>query len=144
MNRIKDLNKKASSFSFGKVAENGAVFLFGGILYVMSELLYRGFTHITMFFAGGICLLIMYVCEKKLSGTRLYKRCILYAFAVTLVELGFGVAFNMVLDMNVWDYSDEPLNFLGQICPEFVFMWLFLSLPAIFICGKLRSLFKKW
>ena len=67
----------------------------------------------------------------------------MYAFIITAVEFVFGVIFNIWLGLNVWDYSDEPLNFLGQICPGFVLMWMALSLPAVWISGKIRYIFVK-
>ena len=37
------------------------VFLGGGIIYSLVEVVYRGFTHWSMTLTGGICLLIMYL-----------------------------------------------------------------------------------
>ncbi len=35
------------------------------------------------------------------------------------------------LGWDVWDYSDLPGNFLGQICPQFAALWCILSGPCI-------------
>lgn len=120
-----------------------SAFLFGAVIYFFAEIVYRGHSHITMFFAGGICFFLIYVCEKYISEKNLIGRCMLYAFIITAVEFVFGVVFNIWLGLNVWDYSDEPFNFLGQICPGFVLMWMALSLPAVWISGKIRYIFVK-
>ena len=52
-----------------------------------------------------------------------------------VAELAAGVAVNLVLGWHVWDYSAQPLNLFGQICPRFSFYWLCLSYAA---CGALR------
>ena len=38
---------------------------------------------------------------------------------------------NIILQWNVWDYSNVPFNVMGQICLPFSIIWFFLSLPAI-------------
>ena len=123
------------------ILEYVTVFLLGAVMYFLAEIVYRGYSHMTMFFAGGICFFLIYICEKHIRHLRLVYRCILYAFMITAVEFIFGMIFNVWLELDVWDYSHEPFNFLGQICPGFVFMWMALSLPAVWIAGKIRDLF---
>ena len=108
-----------------------SAFLFGAVIYFFAEIVYRGHSHITMFFAGGICFFLIYTCEKYISEKNLIGRCILYAFIITAVEFVFGAVFNIWLGLNVWDYSDEPFNFLGQICPAFTVLWIPVSLMAL-------------
>ena len=45
---------------------------------------------------------------------------------------------NLMLGLHIWDYSDMPFNFLGQICLPFTILWLFLSLLCIFVDDWLR------
>ena len=104
-----------------------AVFLSGGLLYCFMEIIWRSYTHITMFFAGGICLLLIYLCEMRLIKAPLFARCILYAAIITAVEFVFGIVFNIFLGLSVWDYSSKPFNILGQICPSYFFLWTALS-----------------
>lgn len=127
----------------GAASEKFLVFILGACAYLSAELLYRGYSHITMFFAGGLCFLLIYMCEKKLYFLKTVYRCVIYAFMITAVEFVFGVVFNMMLDMKVWDYSEEPFNILGQVCPGFVFVWFILSFPAIFICRRLSFFFDR-
>jgi uncharacterized membrane protein len=50
---------------------------------------------------------------------------------VTAVEFVFGILFNLILKMNVWDYSNMPLNILGQICPLFTLMWAGIAIAFL-------------
>ncbi len=123
--------------------ESILVFLAGAFAYYFAELIYRGYSHITMFFAGGICFFLIYICEKRMASVHILLRVVVYAFMITAVEFVFGVVFNIMLDMKVWDYSDQPFNILGQICPGFVLMWMFLAFPAVFLCKQIRVFLKK-
>lgn len=40
--------------------------------------------------------------------------------------------------MNIWGYSDYPLNFDGQICLPFVGIWLVLSAIGVVLDDYLR------
>ena len=60
------------------------------------------------------------------------------AAAVTLLELATGLIVNRWLGWNVWDYSDMPLNFMGQICLPFTLLWFPVSGAAIFTEDWLR------
>lgn len=126
-----------------RLAEYMFVFLTGACIYYVIELLWRGYSHITMFFAGGICFSLIYFFEKRLSELRLIYRCIIYSLLITAVEFVFGVIFNLILHMNVWDYSHRAFNILGQVCPLFVVLWAFLSVPAILLCSMMRRFFGK-
>lgn len=35
---------------------------------------------------------------------------------ICIVELLTGVIFNLYLHFNLWDYSQDKFNFMGQIC----------------------------
>ena len=105
------------------------LFSVGGLAYVVVELLWRGFSHISMFFAGGTCFLLL----GKLRNTKprlpwLLQGC-LGALAITQVELLTGLLVNR--NYRVWDYRNMPLNFFGQICLPFSLLWIPLSLVAM-------------
>ena len=57
---------------------------------------------------------------------------------ITALELAFGVVLNRILGLNIWDYSDLPLNFLGQICLPFTAAWFLLAAVAILLDDYLR------
>ena len=79
-------------------------FLFGGSAYCTIELVYRGRTHYSMFFAGGIILAAFYCLERTQPDLRLALKCLMGAGIITGVELVFGLIFNCALGMGVWDY----------------------------------------
>ena len=99
-------------------------FLLGGNIYCAIELMYRSRTHYSMFFCAGIAVIILlwiYINHPDLSPA-LFA---IYAMLIiTALEFVFGVVFNLILKMNVWDYSNAPLNLFGQICLPFSLIWL--------------------
>ena len=117
-----------------------SVFIVGGLLYGAAEIIWRGWTHWTMVLCGGLCFTLMYLIG--LSTLPLYKKCILSAAAITTVEFFTGCLVNLTLKWQVWDYSDLPLNLMGQICPQFLLVWLILSVPGLAICSALRRIFQ--
>lgn len=114
-------------------------FLFGGAAYCTIELVYRGRTHYSMFFAGGIILAAFYCLERTQPGLRLALKCLMGAGIITGVELVFGLVFNRALGMGVWDYSRVPLNLWGQICLPFTLIWLAFSFFTVPFCHSKRS-----
>ena len=116
-----------------------SVFFLGAGLYGLIEILWRGHTHWTMLICGGACFLLMYL----LSLTRLplvYKWC-LSALSVTAVEFMTGCLVNIILGWQVWDYSGNAFNILGQVCPLYSLFWLILSIPGIALCHYIHGLF---
>ena len=97
----------------------------GGGAYVGLEYLWRGYSHGSMFAAGGICFLLL----GQVRRTPALIRPILGAAVITGVELVTGLLVNQ--DYQVWDYRRSPGNFLGQICPAYTLLWLPLSLVAM-------------
>lgn len=122
------------------------IFCIGGILYNMIEILWRGYTHWSMFIVGGACFHIMGVIQTTCTKICRFNRCVLCSLAVTAVEFVSGCLFNLKMKMNVWDYSDMPFNFKGQVCLLYTILWGGLSLLAIpvyrFCCKKLENGFK--
>lgn len=103
--------------------------------YGTIEILYRGSTHWTMLLAGGIALVFLQQINLRFAAVPLLVRCGMGAFGITGIELAFGLLFNHVLGLSVWDYSAEWGNILGQVCPRFTVMWFLLCIPVL---GGLR------
>jgi len=80
------------------------------------------------------------VAEKLPTVPLLYKA-VLCSLGVTVVELIFGVIFNIILGMNVWDYSNAPFNFLGQICPGYTLLWCGLSFLFLPLARRINEAF---
>ena len=111
------------------------IFLTGGAAYVGLELLYRGRSHISMFLAGGLCLLLVGHLNEVEPRLPLVLRIPLGAAIITMVELGTGLLVNR--DYAVWDYRALPGNLWGQICPQFFLLWLPLSWVAMVVYDRL-------
>ena len=119
--------------------ETLAVFAIGAGLYGLIELLWRSHTHWTMLLCGGVCFTFMYFLIA--AQLPFWAKCLISAAAISLLELAVGYLVNIILGWAVWDYSDRPLNILGQICPLYSFFWLLLSAPALALCGLIKSRF---
>jgi uncharacterized membrane protein len=63
---------------------------------------------------------------------------VISSLIITGVELTVGIIVNLWLDLKVWDYSQLPYNFMGQICLLYTNIWFFLSLPGILMDDYLR------
>ena len=115
------------------------LFIIGGVGYNIIELLYRGYTDPTMTIAGGICFILCGIQNEFVNWDMpLVSQQLISAILVTIVELIFGLIFNIGLGMEVWDYSNMPYNFMGQICLLFTVLWFFLSLVGILLDDFLR------
>lgn len=114
----------------------------GGSSYVCIELLWRGYSDISMFLCGGICFII-YGILNEFENWEMPLLCQLCvgATCVTIVEFIFGLILNIWLKINIWDYSDKPYNLLGQICLVMWFAWLGLGIIAIPLDDWIRHIF---
>ena len=102
------------------------LFLLGGFAYCTLEMLWRGRTHYSMFCAGGTVFIILIYISAEMQKAPLWKKCLLGAAVITATELIFGLIFNVKYRMNVWDYSEMPLNLSGQICLPYSILWFIL------------------
>ncbi len=117
------------------------VFLFvtGGILYNLLELFYRGWTHWTMFFLGGLCFTALGLINEIISWNMpLWQQAFVGAWIITGLEFVTGCIVNLWLGWGVWDYSRMQGNILGQICPQFFVLWLPVALVGIILDDWLR------
>lgn len=115
------------------------LFLCGGGLYALIELTWRGYTHWTMAVMGGILFLLIGGLNNWLPwDMSLILQGVIGALIVTGTELVAGLILNIWLSLGIWDYSQMPGNFLGQICPQFSLVWFCLSLVAVILDDWLR------
>lgn len=106
------------------------LFASGGCSYVTLEFLWRGWSHSSMFLAGGSCFLLLGKLQKAQPQLPLLPRAIVGAGIITGVELVTGMLANR--NYSVWDYRDVPLNFHGQICLPFCLLWMPIGLGAMY------------
>lgn len=111
----------------------------GGIIYYGIEVLYRGYSHWTMMLVGGLSFILCGIINEVLSWeTPLYIQAIIGGVGITSIEFVSGVIINIWCNLNVWDYSNLPLNIYGQVCLLFTFFWILLSVVAIILDDWLR------
>ena len=116
--------------------------IIGSIIYMSLEILWRGYTHWTMGVLGGICFICLGLINELLSWkTPLVLQMLIGSTIITVLEFITGCIVNLWLGWNVWDYSNLPLNFLGQICLPFSILWYFISAIGIIIDDYIRYIY---
>jgi uncharacterized membrane protein len=115
------------------------LFTFGGILYGAMEVIYREYTHFSMFLAGGLSFVLIGLLGRSKRDIPVTVRMLIGAGIITSLELIFGLIFNVWLRQDVWDYRHEPFNLFGQICLHATAIWVFLSFIAVYF-----DVFMRW
>lgn len=117
------------------------IFLFGGLVYGLIEVLFRGYTHWTMLVTGGACFLIFYILNFILKTDSILIRCVIAMIVITTLEFIVGYVVNIILKWNVWDYSNLFLNFMGQISALYSSIWFSMGVPMTIAANFLKSRF---
>ena len=111
----------------------------GGLIYVLLELIWRGYSHWTMFLFGGTCFILLGLINEILDwDTPLTLQMLIGCTVITVLEFITGCVVNLWLGWNVWDYSDLKFNILGQISLFSSIGWYFISLVGITLDDWLR------
>jgi uncharacterized membrane protein len=100
--------------------------MFGGVAYAFIEIVYRGFTHFSMFIAGGVCFCILI----KLAESRrltFFGKCLAGGASICAVEFVAGCIVNLWLGLGVWDYTRYGYHLWGQVCLRYFIIWSALS-----------------
>ena len=110
----------------------------GGTLYYMIEIIFRGYSHWSMFLLGGICF-IFFAQQGLWTKWRepLWKQVLWCTAFVVSAEFITGIIVNTVKGWNVWDYTDQPFHLMGQICFPFAVLFSGLCTFGIIISGYL-------
>ena len=115
------------------------LWLTGGLIYIGIELLFRGYSHWTMFVLGGICFVCLGLINELIPWKMpLTKQMLIGTVIITYFEFITGCVVNIWLGWGIWDYSNIPGNIMGQICPIFSFLWFWISGAAILLDDWLR------
>ena len=122
----------------GKWVLSMLLWTWGGAAYFLLEVAYKTATghpeHISwtmLVLAMVLCIPIERCGEQFPWEVPILLQALFCALLVTLAELAAGLALNVALGMNVWDYSHIPGNLWGQICPQFFGVWWLLCLIFI-------------
>ena len=115
------------------VREYLGMWMVGGGLYCLLEVAWRGWTHWTMFVAGGTIFLAI---GLERSGRRCRRWALLSqgfvaGLTITAGEFVAGCIVNLGLHMQVWDYSRQPYNLLGQVSLMASLGWCVVGLLAV-------------
>ena len=114
----------------------------GGVIYVFIELLWRGYSHWSMFLLGGICFIALGLINEVIPWEMpLTAQMFIGCTIITMLEFITGCIVNLWLGWDVWDYSELPCNLLGQISLKSSVGWYFLSAVGIVLDDWLRYIF---
>lgn len=108
---------------------------------MLMEVGFRGWSHGSMFLAGGSCFLLLGQLEKAKPRLPLAARTAMGSLVITSVELLTGLLVNR--RYQVWDYRGVPWNFHGQVCLPFSLLWIPVSLGAFVLFQGLEGYLNK-
>lgn len=110
-----------------------AIFLFSGSVYYAMEIVFKKShkSHWTMFILAGLAGAIFIDGLNNLFSYEMdfLLQIFICSTSITIGELIVGLIWNQ--DYSIWNYTNMPFNYMGQICLPFYFLWMLLS--AIFI-----------
>lgn len=110
----------------------------GGSIYCILELMWRSWTHWTMFILGGICFIALGLINEVITWDMpLTIQMLIGCIIITTLEFITGCIVNLWLGWNVWNYTWEP-NLLGQISLYSSIGWYFISLIGILLDDFIR------
>lgn len=122
-----------------KIVEPVILFVIMGGLYCGIEILWRGYTHWSMFVLAGICGVFVGSLNEHIEWTMpIWEQVLIGTGGALSLELIFGCIFNLWLGLGIWDYSNQPFNILGQVCLPFAFIWAGLITVTIILDDYLR------
>lgn len=114
------------------------LFISGAIVYMALEIIWRGYTFISMGILGGICLILVGLINEIFKKIPLLYQGFIGSIIITLLEYCTGVLLNIKLGLHIWDYSNLPFNVDGQVCLLFSLIWVLLSVVASIIDDSIR------
>lgn len=118
------------------------IFIIFGVMYVGIELIYRGYSHYSMFILGGLCGLLIGLINEYTPKMNIILQMLLGTMIITILEFITGCIVNLWLRLNVWDYSNLKFNILGQVSLVFSFTWFILSYFVIKLDDYIRNKLK--
>lgn len=113
----------------------------GGLAYTLIEIMWRGYSHISMAVLGGLCFVIVGLLNEGKCQLKEWQQVVIGTVIITVLEGLTGVLLNNILHMGVWDYSNLPFTFFfGQCNLFFCFAWALLAFVAIHLEDKMHEI----
>jgi uncharacterized membrane protein len=146
-----------------KLTIGGFIFLFIslGLIFLLIEITFRalfdaglgqiegikycsftGYTSLWMILIGGftgISIGKINENEKIVAKIPFIIQCLMGTFIILFIELVSGILFNIILGMNLWDYSNNKYNLLGQISLSHAFVWFLLCPLGFWLDDQIRN-----
>ena len=120
--------------------QDALLFLTGSWAYPAIEMLWRGETHSSMALAGGhLPVLDQPHLLRGLRGQQHIQPVPGGGGHHHRGGAGAGAGAQLPAGFDIWDYSNVPLNLLGQVCLPYSFLWMGISLPAMALCELCRE-----
>lgn len=121
-----------------KLSEYLLLWATGGCLYYTFEIIFRGFSHWSMFVLGGICMVFFTVQGQMVHWEDpLWIQVLRCTVFVVAMEFITGIIFNKWLHFHIWDYSNQPFQLFGQICLPFAIIFSGLCACGILLGGSM-------
>lgn len=118
-----------------------ALFLIYGSIYYSLEVLYRGYSHLSMFILAGVLGVLIGLINEITPRINIWLETLIGTIIATIGEGVTGIIVNNILHLNVWDYSNLPFTFFyGQCNLIFCLIWFILTYIVIKLDDYLRSL----
>jgi len=141
-------NKIVHFFIFGSIYLNLEVFVraYSGDMVGfrgLTKLGLMGYTSLWIFPIGGLCGVIIGSLNDRprYHNLKLWQQIIIGGSFITAVELLAGIFLNFYLHLNLWDYSQDKFNFMGQICLRNCIWWYVLPIVIIWLDDALSYYF---
>lgn len=122
-----------------KIGKTILLCLLGGAIYCFLEVLWRGYTHWSMFVVAAILTIPLDQINEHMSwDTPIWRQAMWGGLGITLAELLAGMILNIHFNLGVWDYSHLPFQLWGQICLFYSLIWILISGFGIMLFDWLR------
>ena len=119
------------------ILKSAILFILCGLIYVFCEILFRSYSHSSMFFLAGFCAVFFIDTPNNIYSFDLgyLKQISISTLLCTLAEGITGLYVNVYQGWHVWDYSNLPFTFFfGQCNLFFAFIWALMIAFAIPFC----------
>lgn len=122
-----------------KSIKNLVLFFTAFCIYITIEVLFRGYSYPLMGCAAGLSVLIFGSLNNCISwDIPILIQSLIGSLVITFFELIIGLADKAFLHLNMWDYTNVPLNYKGIICVPFSLAWMGLAFIGIVIADAIE------